>query len=172
MCLFQPARLSGLSAERVGASLNNGSPTSLSASFKWAIAFLLDIFPAMRDLKKMDTSSSQAPLKTSRVTPDVIEYVWRTIVEAVHPVKIIMFGSQADGTAGKDSDLDLFIIHDLPQPSRQVRRQIGQLFLHRHFGLDLIVRNREQVEANLADRNPFYTEHIFKRGVVLYERGK
>lgn len=118
----------------------------------------------------MDITNSQSSLKTSGITADVIEYVWRTIVEAVHPVKIIMFGSQADGTAEKDSDLDLFIIHDLPQPSRQVRRQLGQLFLHRRFGLDLIVRNREQVEANLADRNPFYTEHIFKRGVILYER--
>ena len=105
-----------------------------------------------------------------KLTPDTINYVWQTIVEAINPVKIILFGSHATGNTDKESDLDLFVIHDLPQPSRQVRRQLGRLFLHRRFGLDLLVRNQRQVDANLADGNPFYTEHIFKRGVVLYDR--
>ncbi len=109
-------------------------------------------------------------LQSYRVTPEVIEYVWRKIRDAINPVKIILFGSQADGTAGKESDLDIFVIHDLPQPSRQVRRQLDRLFLHRRFGLDVIVRNQEQVNLNLADNNPFYTEHVFKRGVILYDR--
>ncbi len=104
------------------------------------------------------------------LTPGTIEYVWRKIVESIHPVKIILFGSWAAGEAKKDSDLDLFVIHDLPEPSRKVRRKVGRLFLHRGFGLDLIVRNREQVKANVDDNNPFYTEHIFKRGVILYDR--
>lgn len=114
--------------------------------------------------------SQSSILQSDRVTPEVIEYVWRKITEAINPVKIILFGSQAEGTSDKTSDLDIFVIHDLPQPSRQVRRQLGRLFLHRRFGLDLIVRNLEQVNANLEDRNPFYTEHLFKRGVVLYDR--
>jgi len=108
--------------------------------------------------------------RQTALTPDSIADICQTIVAAIHPVKIIMFGSQADGTATADSDLDLFIIHDLPETSRRVRRQVGQLFLHRRFGLDVIVRNQEQVQMNLADHNPFYTEHIFKRGVILYER--
>jgi predicted nucleotidyltransferase len=106
----------------------------------------------------------------TEITPKTIDAICRAIVEAIHPVKIILFGSHAEGTAEKDSDLDLFVIHDLPLPSRQVRRQLGQLFLHRRFGLDLIVRNQYQVDANVADGNPFYTEHIFKRGIVLYDR--
>ena len=89
--------------------------------------------------------------KRTQLTPNAIADVCQKIVAAIHPVKIIMFGSQADGTATADSDLDLFIIHDLPETSRQVR-------------------NQEQVQMNLADHNPFYTEHIFKRGVILYER--
>ena len=113
-------------------------------------------------------SSTQVTL--SELTPEVIEYVWRKIVDAIHPIKIILFGSQAEGTADKQSDLDLFVIHDLPESSRQVRRQLDRLFLHRRFDLDLMVRNQKQVDANVADGNPFYTEHIFKRGVVLYDR--
>jgi len=109
-------------------------------------------------------------LHSYRVTPEVIEHVWRQIQEAINPVKIILFGSQADGTAGNESDLDIFVIHDLPESSRKVRRQLGCLFLHRRFGLDLIVRNQEQVRANIEDHNPFYTEHLLKRGVILYDR--
>jgi predicted nucleotidyltransferase len=105
-----------------------------------------------------------------QITPETIEYVWKTIVEAIDPLKIILFGSHAEGRAGKESDLDLFVIHDLPESSRKVRRQIDRLFLHRGFGLDLIVRNPEQVQANVADNNPFYTVHLFKKGVVLYDR--
>lgn len=105
-----------------------------------------------------------------QLTPETIDYIRHTIVEAVHPVKIILFGSWATGEARPDSDLDLFVIHDLPEPSRKVRRQIDRLFLNRGFGLDLIVRNPQQVEANLADNNPFYTVHLFKKGVVLYDR--
>lgn len=113
---------------------------------------------------------SSTKVALTKISPEVIEYIWQKIVDAINPVKIIMFGSQAEGTADKESDLDLFVIHDLPQSSRQVRRKLGQLFLHRRFGLDLIVRNQEQVNANVTDGNPFYTEHIFKRGVVLYDR--
>jgi predicted nucleotidyltransferase len=114
--------------------------------------------------------STQVEVDLIDLSPEVIEYVWQKIVETINPVKIILFGSQAEGNAGKDSDLDLFVIHDLPRSSRQVRRQLDRLFLHRRFDLDLIVRNQRQVDANVADGNPFYTEHIFKRGVVLYDR--
>lgn len=105
-----------------------------------------------------------------QITPETIEYICKRIVEAIDPVKIILFGSYAEGRADKESDLDLFVIHDLPESSRKVRRKVGQLFLHRRFGLDLIVRNPEQVKANVDDNNPFYTEHIFRRGVILYDR--
>ncbi|GAK61613.1 DNA polymerase beta domain protein region [Candidatus Vecturithrix granuli] len=104
------------------------------------------------------------------ITPNLIADICAKIVAAIHPVKIIMFGSQADGTATADSDLDLFVIHDLPEPSRMVRRQIDRLFLHRWFSLDVIARNPQQVAANVADNNPFYTEHLLKRGVILYDR--
>ncbi len=41
------------------------------------------------------------------LTPDTIEYVWRTIVEAIHPVNVVLFGSWAFGTADNERDRDL-----------------------------------------------------------------
>jgi uncharacterized protein len=112
----------------------------------------------------------EVSLRVSRVTPGVIEAVRRRIVAAVNPQQIVMFGSQARGDATAGSDIDLLVVQDTAQSDREVRRRLERLLLDRRFGLDLIVRTPEEVALNLADGNPFYTEHIFGDGVVLYDR--
>jgi hypothetical protein len=61
-------------------------------------------------------------------------------------------------------------VHDRPESDRAIRRRLERLFLTRRFGLDLIVRTQQEVARNLADGSPFYTEHIFGQGRILYER--
>jgi uncharacterized protein len=112
----------------------------------------------------------EVSLRVSRVTPEVIDAVRRRIVAAVNPQQIVMFGSQARGDATAGSDIDLLVVQDTAQSDREVRRRLERLLLDRRFGLDLIVRTPEEVALNLADGNPFYTEHIFGDGVVLYDR--
>jgi predicted nucleotidyltransferase len=51
-------------------------------------------------------------LKKSSVTPNIDSMVQR-IVNKFHPEKIILFGSQARGTAGPDSDVDLLVVMSL-----------------------------------------------------------
>jgi predicted nucleotidyltransferase len=109
-------------------------------------------------------------LHTGRVTPELITYIVEKIVRALDPQRIILFGSYARGEATAASDLDFFIIHDSEQSNRVVRRQIEALLWGRRFGVDLIVRKPEEVARNLANGNPFYTQHLLGEGKVLYER--
>ena len=109
-------------------------------------------------------------MQTSRITPELIDYVVAKIVQEVGPQQVILFGSYARNEATEQSDLDLFIIHDSEETNRAVRRRIDHLLWERRFGIDLVVRKPGEIQRNLADGNPFYTHHIFKDGKVLYER--
>ena len=48
----------------------------------------------------------------SRTTPDerILDDMVKRIVEAVHPKRIILFGSAARGAMGSDSDLDVLVV--------------------------------------------------------------
>lgn len=115
-------------------------------------------------------TNERTSLRVSQVTPEVIATVTQRIVEAINPRQIILFGSFARGDATSDSDIDLLVVQDTAQSDRAVRRRLERVLLDRRFGLDLLVRTPEEVALNLADGNPFYTEHIFGAGIVLYDR--
>lgn len=45
------------------------------------------------------------------IQESIQQYV-KKLVEVFHPQKVLLFGSQAAGTAGPDSDVDLLIVMD------------------------------------------------------------
>ncbi|MBC8509816.1 MAG: nucleotidyltransferase domain-containing protein [Anaerolineales bacterium] len=109
-------------------------------------------------------------LQTKQVTPALLSYIVEKIVREIGPKQIILFGSRAKGDANELSDVDLFIVHESEKSNREVRREIEYLLWGRRFGIDLIVRNSDDVAQNIADSNPFYSQHIFAEGHVLYEQ--
>ena len=111
-------------------------------------------------------------LATSKITPQLIDYIIKKIVKAIDPKKIILFGSYARGDNKKDSDLDLFIIKDGKHNSIDMTSNVRDLLWGRRFPVDLFVRKTEEVEWNFRAKNPFYLYHIFKDGKVLYEKKK
>ena len=57
------------------------------------------------------------------VTPEKVAEAVRRIVEAAHPVRVILFGSQARGEAGRDSDVDLVVVErDVPNRYAEIVR--------------------------------------------------
>ncbi|MFW6282300.1 MAG: nucleotidyltransferase domain-containing protein, partial [bacterium] len=53
-----------------------------------------------------------------------INEVVNRIVSNVHPDKVILFGSYAEGNAGEDSDLDILVIKEMDIPRHKRSREI------------------------------------------------
>ncbi|MBM4395122.1 MAG: nucleotidyltransferase domain-containing protein [Deltaproteobacteria bacterium] len=45
---------------------------------------------------------------------DVIDRIVERLVDALHPMRIVLFGSRARGDARADSDYDFLVVADLP----------------------------------------------------------
>ena len=77
--------------------------------------------------------------------PQAIDELVRRIVEAVHPRRVILFGSAARGEMGPNSDLDVLVI----MPDGTHRRQTAQEVYRRLWGFgfakDIVVVTESDV---------------------------
>jgi predicted nucleotidyltransferase len=105
------------------------------------------------------------------VTDDLLREITRQIVTAFAPEAVILFGSRAYGQPEPDSDIDLLVVTDALK-SRSVferHRAVSDLFPHRRFALDVIVRTPAELRQ-LVKRGPAFFNEIVTQGKVLYER--
>ena len=103
------------------------------------------------------------------VTEEVLEEIVRRIVTALHPEKIVLFGSYAYGRPLDDSDVDLLVI--LETPARPLDRYlaVSRLLRPRPFPLDILVKTPDEIRQGLQQGSAFVHE-IITQGRVLYER--
>jgi predicted nucleotidyltransferase len=105
--------------------------------------------------------------------PGLVESLRDAVLRQVSPLLVVLFGSQTNGTANIDSDIDLLVIDDLPFSAERSRRRIvGNI--RRSLPPD-----RHPVDVLLFDPAELLrwretTNHVIARalreGVVLYER--
>jgi uncharacterized protein len=103
------------------------------------------------------------------VTEEVLGEIVHRLVSALHPQKIILFGSYVYGTPSDDSDVDLLVILDTQ--ARPVDRyvSVSRLLRPRPFPLDLLVKTPAEIAQAVARGDDFIRE-IVTQGRVLYER--
>lgn len=95
-----------------------------------------------------------------------IRRVGRRIGRGFRPRRVILFGSHAEGTARRDSDVDLLVIMPFQGSGfRQSPRILNRLELQ--LPLDLIAYRPEDVARRYAEGDPLVREAI-DRGKVLY----
>ena len=100
------------------------------------------------------------------ISKEKISRIVSAIVQQCSPQQIILFGSHACGKPTEDSDIDLFVVANIPglasERIRTVRRAIKE-----NVPVDVVVRAPEEVERALRGRDWFVKE-VFEKGKVLY----
>ena len=95
----------------------------------------------------------------------------------MRPYKIILFGSQAQDQAGKDSDLDIAVILDNYEISLSYEERLRQKVALRRMirpinyriPIDLFVYSRGEYRP-LEEWNRIFFREIEDKGRVLYEK--
>ncbi len=91
------------------------------------------------------------------------------IVNALHPEKIILFGSFAYGKPTPDSDVDLMVVMETNETHNERYLAVARQLRPRVFPVDIIVKTPSEVEGDLKSGD-FFVKEIVNQGRVLYER--
>jgi len=91
------------------------------------------------------------------------------LVAALHPDKVILFGSHARGAAAPASDVDLLVVMRTSMPRPQRTRLAYSAVYPYSVPLDLLVCTPEEV-SYWQDTPASLIAHVLREGKVLYER--
>lgn len=82
------------------------------------------------------------------VAQEVLQEVVRRLAEGFRPKRIILFGSQARGTAGDRSDVDLLVICPIPGRKRDLMVAMDRALAGLGIARDVIVLTPEEFERD------------------------
>jgi predicted nucleotidyltransferase len=91
------------------------------------------------------------------------------IVSGFSPVRIILFGSRARGTASAGSDVDLLVVTDRPGSKRQQAVAIDLALADIRVAKDVVVVGAEELERE-RDVVGTIAYPAWREGIVLYDR--
>ena len=103
-----------------------------------------------------------------QITESLLNDIKEKIVKHFHPDQIILFGSQAYGTAETESDIDLLVVMNTDLRPTQRSAMVAQVCRPKYVAIDIIVRTPNEIQKKLQDFDPFL-EEILDRGRVLYK---
>jgi predicted nucleotidyltransferase len=104
---------------------------------------------------------------------ETIEEITRRLVEFYQPVRIYLFGSEARGEAGSDSDLDFCVVlpDDAPESlyrDRSIHRRLWGL----RAAVDVVRLANSDFDARAAHVVASLPATVVREGRLLYDAGR
>ncbi|MFQ6026411.1 MAG: nucleotidyltransferase domain-containing protein [Dehalococcoidia bacterium] len=108
---------------------------------------------------------------SARNSADIVTQIVNKLVSNYGPQQVFIFGSYAGGHPDDDSDIDLLIIKDTPEPFFDRLTKVRQAVsgTHRAIPFDPIVLTPGELEERLKAGDQFIAG-ILKHGRLLYDR--
>lgn len=103
------------------------------------------------------------------ITENKIADIARTIIRVYDPLKILLFGSYADGKPNYDSDLDFIIVKESQLPRHRRAFEIRKALIGKMVPLDILVYTPEEYEKELND-NYSFLHNALKNAKLLYDK--
>ena len=103
------------------------------------------------------------------VSAQILQEATQRLVEQFHPQCIILFGSQARGTADNRSDVDLLVICPVEGNRFDLMTEMDRALSGLGFAKDIIVLTPEEFERDRKIPGTV-ARPAFLEGKVLYER--
>ncbi len=105
-----------------------------------------------------------------KTAKQLIKVMVQRLVRQFDPEQIILFGSQARGTAGPDSDVDLLVVTPVGGSKRDMEIKMRVALHDVRVPKDIIVVTPEEVERNRNITGTLVYPAL-REGKVLYVRG-
>lgn len=109
-------------------------------------------------------------MQTQLTKQEVIEEMTRRLVEFYRPVRIYLFGSEARGEAGPDSDLDFLVVVPDDTPDQRLRTSEAYSLLS-GLGMpkDVIPWRQSDFDTRAAYVRASLPATVVREGKLLYE---
>ena len=115
--------------------------------------------------------AQQQPSPPATIRDPAIRAAWPAAIDAIvsrfRPKRVILFGSQARGDAGRDSDVDLLVIFDDVADRRERAIEIASLLRSAPFAKDILVASERDAARPMAGTA---IVDALREGLVIYGR--
>lgn len=89
---------------------------------------------------------------TTPVTDDAVAEALARVVDSIHPLKVVLFGSRARGDARKDSGIDLLVV--VPDGADHAKLYLDgyRSMIGLHTAVDILIIDESEVERHRNDK--------------------
>jgi predicted nucleotidyltransferase len=101
------------------------------------------------------------------ISDEALNEVKRRLVDGFHPDKIILFGSQARGTADDRSDVDILVVSRFEGERREMMLEMDRALGELEYAFDVLISTPEEFEVDRLIPGTV-SRYADKEGKVLY----